>query len=293
MYSLFAEQIAPDDVDDYLCHSDVEKYVAREYFPSSASYNSTPEEYLTLLTRAKAGSSIPIIGSLNGVSRGGWIRYARAMEEAGADALEINLFYMPGDALVSARAVEDAHVSVVRAIKDSIDIPVAMKLSPYFSSLSNLAARLERAGADGLVMFNRFYQPDFDPDKLAPSELVSLSTSQEMRLPLHWTALLYGRTSMDIAITTGVHNQFDVIKGLMAGANVTMIASELLRNGVGRIGEILEGLRNWMGDHDIDSIASMRGRMSYEDVPVPAAHERASYLRTLQSWRPQSDGNAH
>jgi dihydroorotate dehydrogenase (fumarate) len=255
-----------------------------------AVYNIGPEEYLNLISRAKRVVDIPIIGSLNGVSTGGWIDYARKIEQAGADALELNIYYIPTDVGMPSIEVEQMYVDVVRDVKQNVSIPVAVKLSPYFSATANMAYRLAEAGADGLVLFNRFYQPDFDLEHLEVTPHLVLSNSHELRLPLRWVAILYGRVPVDFAITSGVHTCEDVLKGLMAGAKVTMMASELLQNGLQRISEIVQGMLVWLEEHEYESVTQMQGSMSQQHVAEPAAFERANYMRVLQSWQPDPAG---
>jgi dihydroorotate dehydrogenase (fumarate) len=261
------------------------------YFPEMTDYNIGPDEYLKLLTQAKASTEIPIIGSLNGVSSGGWIDYALKIEQTGADALELNIYYIPTDPLLSGEGVEEMYLKVVHEVKSHVEIPVAVKMVPFFSSIANMAAKLGRHGADALVLFNRFYQPDFDLEHLEVVPHLVLSNSHELRLPLHWTAILFGRVDADIAITTGVHNQIDVVKGLMAGANVMMMASELMQHGIGRITEVVQGLEEWLEDHEYESVHQLRGSMSYLNVAEPAAFERANYMKVLQSWNPDPTGH--
>jgi dihydroorotate dehydrogenase (fumarate) len=230
---------------------------------------------------------IPIIGSLNGISTGGWIEYARKIQEAGADALELNTYYLPTDIGMPGSEVEQMYLEVVQDVKNSVSIPVAVKLSPYFSATANMAYRLAETGADALVLFNRFYQPDFDLESLEVVPHLVLSSPHELRLPLRWVAILYGRVPIDFAITSGVHTYQDVLKSIMAGAKVTMMASELLRNGIHRIGEIVQEVNTWMETHEYESVAQMRGSMSQQYVPEPAIFERANYMKVLQSWRPE------
>jgi dihydroorotate dehydrogenase (fumarate) len=292
MYSLFEEQITLESniLDHYLSYSAESTAEAISYFPEMGSYNVGPDEYLNLLTRAKAATDIPIIGSLNGISTGGWIEYAQKIEQAGADGLELNVYFIPTDPLLPSSGVEQVYLDILRDVKQSIRIPVAMKLIPYFSSIANMAARLRNAGADALVLFNSFYQPDFDLENLEVVPHLVLSNSHELRLPLHWTAILHGRVECDLAITTGVHTHLDVIKGLMAGANVMMMASELMQHGIGRITEILEGMTHWLRDHEYKSVQQLRGSMSYLSVAEPTAFERANYMKMLQSWSPDPTG---
>jgi dihydroorotate dehydrogenase (fumarate) len=291
MYSLFEEQINAESrqLDHYLSYGTDSFAEALSYFPDMEAYHVGPGAYLELIRQAKEATQIPIIGSLNGVSSGGWIDYARKIEQAGADALELNIYYIPADINLSSAEVEQMYVDVVSDVKSSVSIPVAVKMSPYFSSTANMARKLVDAGADGLVMFNRFYQPDLDLEELEVVPRVSLSSVNSphaLRLPLRWIAMLHGQLAVDFALTSGIHSHEDVLKGLMAGANVTMMASELLRNGVNRIDEILNDMRVWMEEHEYESIEMMQGSMSQKNVAEPAAFERANYMKVLQSWRP-------
>jgi dihydroorotate dehydrogenase (fumarate) len=288
MYSLFEEQITFDSfyVDHYLRNNTNSYAESLSYFPEMNSYNVWPDEYLNLIRRAKESVDIPIIGSLNGVSIGGWTNYATLIEDAGADALELNIYYLPTSLEITGREVEDIYIDMLRQVKRSVTIPLAIKLSPFFSSVANMSRRLVDHGADGLVLFNRFYQPDLDLDKLEVAPRLVLSNSQELRLPLRWVAILYGRILADLAITTGVHTSEDVLKGLMAGAKVTMMASELLQNGLRRIKEVLRELEIWMEEREYASVAQMIGSMSQQHCAEPAAFERANYMKTLDSYRP-------
>lgn len=292
MYSLFEEQIhyQSRQLDHYLSYQTESFAEALTYFPDLDHYKVGPDEYLNLISRAKKATSIPIIGSLNGVSTGGWIEFAQKIEEAGADALELNTYYIPTDIGIPGTDVEEMYVEVLNHVKQSISIPVAMKLSPYFSATANIAYRLAENGADALVLFNRFYQPDFDIEKLEVVPHLVLSNSHEMRLPLRWVAILYGRVPVDFAITSGVHTHEDVLKGMMAGARVTMMASELLRNGIDRITEILNDMTFWMEEHEYNSVEEMQGSMSQQYVAEPTVFERANYLKVLSSWRPDPTG---
>ncbi|HJZ81569.1 MAG TPA: dihydroorotate dehydrogenase-like protein [Pyrinomonadaceae bacterium] len=288
MYSLFEEQITFDSfyVDHYLRQNTNSYAESLSYFPEMDSYNVWPDEYLNLIRRAKESVDIPIIGSLNGVSIGGWTNYATLIEDAGADALELNIYYVPTSLEITGREVEDMYVDMLRQVKRSVTIPVAIKLSPFFSSVAHMSGRLVEHGANGLVLFNRFYQPDLDLENLEVAPRLVLSSSQELRLPLRWVAILFGRLLADLAITTGVHTSEDVLKGLMAGAKVTMMASELLQNGVRRIKEVLREVEVWMDEHEYGSVAQMIGSMSQQHCAEPAAFERANYMKTLDSYRP-------
>lgn len=287
MHSLFEEQINQEALilDHYLSYGSDSFAEALSYFPEASAFQVGPEEYLELIRKAKEQTSIPIIGSLNGVSSGGWIKHARLIEEAGADALELNIYYLPTNPSLSGAAVEELYLEALRSVKQEVSIPVAVKLNPYFSSIPHMAGRLAEARADGLVLFNRFYQPDFDLEQLEVTPRLSFSTSEDLRLPLTWVAILYGRVNTDLAITTGVHSYQDVLKGLMAGAKVTMMAAHLLQHGPGRIQEILNQVTEWMEAHEYESVRQMQGSMSQVHVAEPAAFERANYMKVLQSYR--------
>lgn len=292
MYSLFEEQITwqSRQLDHYLSYG-IESFAeALNYFPDLRHYHVGPEGYLNLIQRAKMAVDIPIIGSLNGVSTGGWIDYARKIQEAGADALELNVYYIPTDIGMTGVEVEQMYLDVTRDVKNSVTIPVAVKLSPYFSATANMASRLAETGADGLVLFNRFYQPDFDLENLEVVPHLVLSNSNELRLPLRWVAILYGRVPVDFAITSGVHTHEDVLKSMMAGAKVTMLASELLRNGLGRINEIVTEVARWMEEYEYVSLEQMQGSMSQLYVAEPSVFERANYMKVLHSWHPDPTG---
>ena len=288
MYSLFEEQITFDSfyVDYYLRSGTNSSADSIDYFPEMDNYNVWPDEYMNLIRSAKEAVDIPIIGSLNGVSPGGWTDYARLIEDAGADALELNVYYLPASVELTGQEVENIYLDMLRQVRDSVSIPIAMKLSPFFSSTANMAKRLVEAGANGLVLFNRFYQPDLNLETLEVAPRLVLSNSHELRLPLRWVAILYGRVSADLAITSGVHTSEDVLKGLMAGAKATMMASELLQNGVRRIKEILSEIENWMTAREYASVAQMIGSMSQQNCGEPAVFERANYLKTLDSYLP-------
>ena len=286
MYSLFEEQIAHEsyELDNYLDRGTHSYAEAMSYFPDLEYRNLGTEPYLEHLHKIKQAVSIPVIGSLNGISSGGWIEYAHRIEQAGADALELNIYYLPTDPDLSGAQLEEDFVQLVRDVRAKVKLPIAVKLSPYFTALPNIAKRIVDAGADALVLFNRFYQPDF---ALEESEVVPnlvLSTSHELRVPLRWIAILYGRIEADFALTTGVHSAQDVLKAMMAGANVAMMTSTLLENGVGRIMHILTDLQEWMEEHEYVSIEQMRGSMSQQAVAEPAAFERANYIKALNTF---------
>ncbi len=287
MYSLFEEQIAHEaaELNHYLTYGSESFAEALTYFPEAQEYNLGPDEYVNMLRKAKESLKIPVIGSLNGISAGGWIKYAQKIEEAGADAIELNVYYIPTDAKLSAQDVEDRYLEVLSAVKTTVKIPVAMKLSPFFSSMANMAQRLDQAGASGLVLFNRFYQPDIDLETLEIKPSVILSTPQAMRLPMRWIAILYGRVKASLAATSGIHSAEDVLKMLMAGADVTMMASSLLKNGPQRIAEVLTQMDQWMLEHEYISVAQMKGSMSQKSVADPSAYERANYMKVLQTYK--------
>ena len=288
MYSLFEEQIGFDSYYvDYHLTQGVDSYAeSMSYFPDMQSYNIGPDKYLDLIRSAKEAVNIPIIGSLNGTSVGGWTDYATAIEEAGADALELNIYYVPTSTDIAGVEVEALYLDILASVKQVVTIPVAVKLSPFFSSIANMASRLSDYGADALVLFNRFYQPDFDLENLEVAPRLVLSNSNDLRLPLRWVAILYGRVKADLAITSGIHTSQDVIKGLMAGAKVTMMASELLQNGVRRVSQVLNELVTWLGEHEYESVMQMIGAMSQKHCAEPAAFERANYIKMLDSYRP-------
>ena len=287
MYSLFEEQIIHETLElDHYMNVGSESYAeAMSYLPDGGLYAIRPEKYLDQVSALKKALKIPVIGSLNGVSKGGWTSYARKIEEAGADALELNMYYIATDMDMTSRDVEDTQVELVAEVKSAINIPLAVKISPFVTSLPNFAKRLVDAGADGLVLFNRFYQPDFDLDELEIIHSLDLSTSSELRLPLRWISILHGKVDADFALTSGVHSHTDVLKAMMAGAKVAMTASNLLHNGEQAIGPILSDLEAWMKEREYESIQQMQGSMSQRSVKEPAAFERANYMKVLNSFR--------
>ncbi|GCE28067.1 dihydroorotate dehydrogenase [Dictyobacter alpinus] len=287
MYSLFEEQITHEsyELDHYLTRGTDTYAEALSYFPDLEHYNNKgPEAYLEHLARVKAAVDIPVIASLNGISTGGWLEYARKIEQAGADALELNIYYMPTHLTVSSAQLEENYIQLVRDVRSIVWLPLAVKLSPFFTALPNFAMRLVDAGADALVLFNRFYQPDLDLETLEVVPSLELSTSSELRMPLRWIALLYGRIQADFALTSGVHTAQDVLKAMMAGANVAMMASELLAHGSGRLTQILFDIHTWMVEHEYESIQQMIGSMSQRGVVEPGAFERANYMKVLNSF---------
>jgi dihydroorotate dehydrogenase (fumarate) len=292
LHSLFEEQLARTslELDHFLAFGTDSHGEALSYFPEHDTYHVGPETYLEHIRQAVEAVDIPVIASLNGVSAGGWTGFAKQIEQAGAAALELNAYFIPTDPELSGEEVERIYLEVVRDVCEEVDIPVAVKLNPFFSSLPHMAKRLVDAGASGLVLFNRFYQPDLDLASLSVIPRVHLSSSEELRLPLRWIAILYGRLEADLALTSGVHTYEDAIKGLMAGANITMVASELLKNGIGRISEMHDAMVGWFTEHGYESVSQCIGSMSQQHVAEPAAFERANYLKVLQSWSPDPTG---
>ncbi|MGO9094982.1 MAG: dihydroorotate dehydrogenase-like protein [Bryobacteraceae bacterium] len=284
--SLFEEQIDVDsyELDRHLSGGAESFAEALSYFPDLSTYNTGPDGYLEQIAKAKAAVKIPIVASLNGVSSGGWIRYAKKMEQAGADALELNIYTIPTDPDATSMQVEQAYVTLVSDVASSVGIPVAVKLAPYFTTLAGLSHRLVEAGAKGLVFFNRFYQPDFDLEALEVLPSLKLSTQYELLLRLHWVAILSGRVQTDFAITGGVHTAQDVLKSMMAGAQVVEIASAILKNGIGYLKTIENDLIAWMVEHEYESIQQMQGSMSQRSVANPNAFLRANYLKVLSSY---------
>ncbi len=286
LHSLFEEQINLEskELDRFLSKDENSFAEALQYFPDMQVYNIGPEGYLEHIRKAKKAADIPVIGSLNGVSTGGWIRYAKLIEEAGADALELNVYYMPTDPGMTSAKVEQMYFDLVSHVKASVHIPVSVKLGPFFSAIPNMASRLDAAKADGLVLFNRFYQPDFDLEALEVTPDLALSNSSELLLRLHWVAVLCGNVKADIAITGGVHTAEDVVKSMMAGAKVAMMTSALLRNGPDYPAKLIGNLIEWMEQHEYISIQQMQGSMSRKSVAEPAAFERANYMKVLSGY---------
>ncbi len=290
LHSLFEEQITLEShqLDHHLSHAAESFAEALTYFPDLTEYNLGPESYIEHVRQAKKAVDVPVIGSLNGVSSGGWIEYAKKIQDAGADALEINEYYIPTDPKTDSAEVERMYADLVKDLRRTVQIPIAVKISPYFSALSNMAAKLEDAGADALVLFNRFYQPDFDLENLEVVPNLTLSSSHELRLRLRWVAILYGHTDADLAVTGGVHTTEDVLKCMMAGAKVAMLASALLQNGTIHITRLLNTLTEWMEEKQYESIQEMQGSMSQQAVAEPDAFERANYLKVLGSYHKTS-----
>jgi len=287
MYSLFEEQIEHEshELDHYLSLGTDSFAEGLSYFPEMDTYKTGPDRYLEQIRLAREAVDIPIIASLNGASPGGWTNHARLMEQAGASAIELNLYHIPADINVSGEQIEKRYLAVVNLVREAVNIPVAVKLSPYFSATAHFANELCKVGASGLVLFNRFYQPDLDIYRLEVTPRLQLSSPADLRLPLRWIAMLYGRVPADLALTSGVRTYEDVIKGLMAGASVVMVASELLRNGPSRIQDMLDAMDLWLEDYQYDSVEQMQGSMSQIHVADPEAFERANYMKVLKSWR--------
>ena len=287
VYSLFEEQIAHEsgELDHYLTYGTESYAEATSFYPEPDEYKMGPVEYLDHIANLKKTCDIPIIGSLNGVSNGGWVKFAQNIEQAGADGLELNVYYIPTNANLTGSEVETMYSDTLKAVKENVKIPVAVKLSPFFTSFANMARRLDHDGADALVMFNRFYQPDFNLEKLEVVPNLELSTNWEMRLPLRWIAILYSHIKASMAATSGVHTHEDVIKIMMAGGDVAMVCSELLKNGIGRVTEMLNGMKAWMEENEYESVDQMKGSMSQKSVGEPAAFERANYMKTLGSYK--------
>lgn len=291
LHSLFEEQITLQsiDLDRFLSFGTESFAESLSYFPDMTYYNLGPDGYLNHIRQAKEAVDIPIIASLNGYSSGGWIKYAQLMEEAGADGLELNIYYVATDPYTTAAEVENMYVELVDNVASSIQIPVAVKLSPYFSATANISHRLAQAGARGLVLFNRFYQPDLDLETLEVVPNLQLSTSDELRLRLRWVAILYGHVNADLAVTGGIHKGTDVIKSMMAGAKIAMTTSALLRHGIGYAHKLHLDIYNWMDEHEYESIQQMQGSMSQKSVSDPTAYERANYMRVLRSYAKDHD----
>ena len=284
--SLFEEQITQEEMAEHFqLDGSAESFVeAASFFPSPDAFVLSREQYLEHLHRVKLAVGIPVIASLNGTTPGGWLRYAQLMEQSGADALELNLYRIATDMRSTAGEIERQMLEIVQEVKRSVRIPVAVKLSPFFTALAQFASELDVAGADGLVLFNRFYQPDIDIEELVVNRSLHLSDSSELLMRLHWMAILSGRVKASLAVTGGVHTAVDVVKSTMAGAHVTQMVSALLLHGPTHLETVLNDLRAWMRDHEWHSLSEMRGNMSLNKVPDPDAYERANYMLMLQEW---------
>ena len=285
LYSLFEEQLRQDrlELNEHLQNGTDSFAEALSYFPEPDEFRLGPEEYLKHIAAAKKAVNIPIIASLNASSNGGWTSYAKQIQQAGADALELNIYYIPTSLELTGTEVELTYLDILKAVKAEVTIPIAVKLSPFFSSFANMAKRLDQAGANGLVLFNRFYQPDIDLETLEVKPDILLSTPMAMRLPLWWIALLHGRINASLAATSGIHRASDVLKMLMAGADVTMLCSTLLRHGIPKITAIERDLIIWMKEHDYKSVRQLKGSISQENCAEPAAFERAQYMKAICS----------
>jgi len=287
-YSLFEEQLSQDryELHHHLTQGTESFAEALTYFPEPAQFHLGPDAYLDHIRKAKEAVDIPIIASLNGASIGGWTSHARLMQQAGADALELNVYYIPTDMQQTADAVEQTYIDILRAVKSSVTVPVALKIGPFFSNMAHMARRLDEAGADALVLFNRFYQPDIDLDALEVRPHVLLSTPQAMRLPLTWIGILYGRVGADLAATSGIHDPQDVLKLLMVGAQVTMLCSVLLQRGIDHIRILERGMCEWLETNEYTSVRQMQGSMSQKNCANAAAFERAHYVSALHNYKP-------
>jgi dihydroorotate dehydrogenase (fumarate) len=287
MHSLFEEQIDREMKAEYAHlhrHEDVFAEAAN-FFPESDTYALGPQEYLEHIRRVKETCRLPVIASLNGMQLGGWVEYANLIQQAGADALELNLYYLATDAAVSGEEVESDAAEIVRTVKAGVKIPVAVKLSPFFSSLAHFAKEIETAGADGLVLFNRFYQPDIDLEEMEVLPKLELSTPEELRLRLRWLAILFGQVKLPLACTGGVHSAADVAKAILAGADAVQVVSAILKHNPAQIRMMLDGLERWMQAKEYESVNQMRGALSLQNCPDPSAFERANYLKVLQLWK--------
>jgi len=284
--SLFEEQIEHDEAELARVHQfGTDSFAeALTYFPEQQDYRFGPDDYLEKIAAAKKGVSIPIIGSLNGFSRGGWTRYAKLIEQAGADALELNIYFVAADLEMTAEEVESQYLDLVAAVKKSVSIPLSVKLGPYFSSMGYMARRLVAAGADGLVLFNRFIQPDIDLENLEALPKLVLSAPYELLVPLRWAAILHGRISASLAVTGGIHDAQGMLKALLAGADVGMVASVLYKKGFGQIGTILKETAAWMEEKEYESVEQLKGSMSRENCPDPSAFQRGNYMKALTTF---------
>jgi dihydroorotate dehydrogenase (fumarate) len=285
-HSLFEEQVRRDHHDlQYYLDQGTESYAeSLSYFPDRAEFKVGPEAYLEHIAQAKAAVDIPIIGSLNGTTFGGWMTYARQIEQAGADALELNIYSIPTDPEVGGEEIETRYLTILASIKAQLKIPVAVKLSPFFTNFAQFARRADRTGANALVLFNRFYQPDIELETLEISPNILLSTPMAMRLPMRWIAMLYGRVGANLAATSGIHRATDALKMLMAGTDVTMVCSILLRRGIEHLRVMEREMREWMEEHEYESVEQLKGSMSQKNCPDPSAFERAQYMRALQTY---------
>ena len=286
LYSIFEEQLRQDrlELNRNLENGTNSFAEALTYFPEPKEFRLGPEEYLKHIAAAKKATKIPIIASLNGSSNGGWTSYAKQIQQAGADALELNIYYIPTDLRLTGTEVELTYIEILKEVKAAVKIPVAVKLSPFFSNFANMAKRLDDAGADGLVLFNRFYQPDIELETLEVKPNLLLSTPMAMRLPLRWVAILYGKLGANLAATSGIHRAVDVVKMLLAGADVTMLCSTIIRHGIPQIAMIERDLVDWLEEHEYESVAQIKGSLSQKNCAEPAAFERAQYMKALTGY---------
>lgn len=287
MFSIFEEQLRQESaVMEYALTAGTDSFAeSLSYFPPVDDYSVKPDRYLKIIEQASKQCGIPVIGSLNGITNEGWINYAKSIEQAGAKGLELNVYWIPTDPKMTGGEVEQRYLDIVRAVKSAVKIPVALKMSPFFSSIANFAHRVDQAGVNALVLFNRFYQPDFDIEEREVSPQLSLSTPYEIRLPLLWIALLHGRVKCSLGATRGVHSATEIVKYLMAGADAVMTTSALLQKGIGFLGTLVKDLQTWMEAHEYDSVHQMKGCMSQQHVGDPTAFERANYIKTLESYK--------
>jgi len=286
LYSLFEEQLRQDRLEMHQnLQQGTESFAeALSYFPEPDEFKLGPEEYLKHIAAAKKATRIPIIASLNGSSAGGWTEYAKQIQKAGADALELNIYYIPTDLNLTGTEVEMTYLDILKSVKANVSIPVAVKLSPFFSNFANMAKRLDQAGADGLVLFNRFYQPDIELESLEVKPNILLSTPMAMRLPLRWIALLHGKLKASLAATSGIHRASDALKMLMVGADVTMLCSTVIRHGIPQIAMIEREMADWLKEHEYESVSQLKGSLSQKNCPEPAAFERAQYMKALTGY---------
>lgn len=286
LYSLFEEQLRLErrELNYHLTHGTDSFPEALTYFPEPAEFHVGPEQYLNHIAKAKAAVKIPIIASLNGSTLGGWTDYAKQIQQAGADALELNIYSIPTDVEVTAAEVENEYVEVVKSVKSVITIPVAVKLSPFFTNFANVAKRVVDAGANGLVLFNRFYQPDIDLETLEVTPNILFSTPMAMRLPMRWVAILHGRIPASLAATSGIHRAADVIKMLMVGADVTCLCSAIIRHGNKQIAVIESEMKTWMEQREYESVQQLKGSLSQKNCEDPSAYERAQYMRAISTF---------
>lgn len=284
MFSLFEEQIRKEEArfKGVMSETSYSFPEALDYFPDLDDFNVGTDEYMEHIRKAKERVDIPIIGSLNGITNEGWIDYSKQMEQAGADGIEVNIFFIPADIAMSSSEVEHRYLNIITSIKQTVKIPVAVKLNPYFSAMGNMSLRMKNAGADALVLFNRFYQPDFDINELIIKTDLHYSESSEIRLPLLWIALLYGKVQLSLAATTGVQSAIEVIKYILAGADVVMTASSLYKNGIPYLRTMNKELQDWMYMMGFDDINAFKGSMSQQHISDPTAYERANYIKILE-----------